>query len=106
VFEQAKNHPELESVTQNLSIATFMYVPVNYQSKPGDHEALLNTLNEELLNELQHGGETFLSTAIVNGRYCLRSCIVNFRTSEKDIREIIEIVVREGEKIHRKHREK
>lgn len=106
LFEQAKNHPELEAVTQNLSIATFRYVPKDYHGKPEDHEAWLNTLNEELLNELQHGGETFLSTALVNGRYCLRSCIVNFRTSEKDIREIIDIVTKAGEKIRRKLREK
>jgi hypothetical protein len=32
--------------------------------------------------------------------YCLRACIVNFRTSEKDIEEIIDIVVREGERTH------
>jgi hypothetical protein len=52
-----------------------------------------------LLNELQQGGEVFLSNAVVNGRYCLRACIVNFRTSEKDIEDIIGIIVREGRKI-------
>ena len=30
--------------------------------------------------------------------YCLRACIVNFRTSEKDIAEIIDNIVREGQK--------
>ena len=38
----------------------------------------------------------FLSNAIVAKKYCLRACIVNFRTSQKDIEEIIEIIVREG----------
>ena len=61
----------------------------------------LNTLNEKLLNELQQGGEVFLSNAVVAGKYCLRCCIVNFRTSRKDILEIVDIIVREGKKIHR-----
>jgi len=54
----------------------------------------------ELLNELQSGGEVFLSNAIVNEKYCLRACVVNFRTSKKDIEEIVEIVVKVGQKVH------
>jgi aromatic-L-amino-acid/L-tryptophan decarboxylase len=102
LFELAKKHPELEAVTQNLSIATLRYVPADYSGVDENKEAYLNTLNEALLNELQHGGEVFLSNAIVAGKYCLRGCIVNFRTSEKDIEEIIEIIVREGKKMHQK----
>ncbi len=100
LFEEAKNHLELEAVTQNLSITTFQYVPSadTYQQKES-HE-YLNRLNENLLNKLQETGEVFLSNAIVAGKYCLRACIVNFRTSKKDIHEVIEIVVREGRKIH------
>ena len=61
----------------------------------------MNKLNEALLNTLQSGGEVFLSNAVVSGKYCLRCCIVNFRTSKKDIEEVVEIVVREGRKVHR-----
>jgi hypothetical protein len=60
----------------------------------------LDTLNEALVNELQQGGELFLSNAIVSGRYHLRACIVNFRTTEKDIKESIEIIVRTGRRTH------
>jgi hypothetical protein len=59
-----------------------------------------------LLNELQKGGEVFLSNAVVSDKYCLRGCIVNFRTSGKDIKEIIEIIVREGDRIHKKLQKK
>jgi aromatic-L-amino-acid decarboxylase len=93
LFDAAKNHPEMEAVTHSLSIATFRYVPKGNQT-----EAYLNTLNEELVNTLQAGGELFVSNAIIKGNYCLRACIVNFRTSEKDIAEMIEIIVREGRK--------
>lgn len=94
----ADEHEELQAMSQNLSIATFRYVP----SDKKDDAEYLNTLNEELLNVLQTGGEVFLSNAVIHKNYCLRACIVNFRTSEKDIEEIIEIVVREGRKIHSK----
>jgi aromatic-L-amino-acid/L-tryptophan decarboxylase len=105
LFQKADQHPELEAITQNLSIATFRYVPSNYNGEPGKKEAYLNMLNETLLNELQQGGEVFLSNAVVKEKYCLRGCIVNFRTSKKDIEEIIEIVVREGRKMHEKLQE-
>ncbi|MBA4053162.1 MAG: aspartate aminotransferase family protein [Marivirga sp.] len=98
LFEKANDHPELEAVTQNLSIATLRYVPLEI-SGDADREVYLNKLNEFLLNDLQQGGEVFLSNAIVNGKYCLRGCIVNFRTTKKDIGEIIEVIVREGRKI-------
>jgi len=100
LFEEAQKHPELEAITQNLSIATLRYVPLNYLQDEEIDETYLNTLNEKLLNELQRGGEVFLSNAVVADKYCLRACIVNFRTSRKDIQEIIEIIVREGRKVH------
>jgi glutamate/tyrosine decarboxylase-like PLP-dependent enzyme len=56
----------------------------------------LNNLNQELLNRLQAGGEVFVSNAVVDGKYVLRACIVNFRTSLNDIEALPEIVVRLG----------
>jgi glutamate/tyrosine decarboxylase-like PLP-dependent enzyme len=100
LFELAMNHPEIEAITQSLSITTFRYIPLDYSHDSKRGKTYLNTLNEALLNALQEGGEVFLSNAIVEEMYCLRACIVNFRTTEKDIEEIIEIVVREGAKVH------
>ncbi len=101
-YEMAGKHIELEPITQNLSITTLRYIPENVEEKDGKREAYLNTLNEELLNELQKGGEMFLSNAIVVEKYCLRTCIVNFRTTKKDIEECIEIIAKEGRKMHQK----
>lgn len=105
LFEGAKKHPELEAVTQNLSITTLRYVPLGYKENDKVKEAYKNTLNEKLLNDLQQRGEVFLSNALVSDKYCLRSCIVNFRTSRKDIEEIIEIIVRRGRIIHKELQE-
>jgi len=97
-FEEARKHPELEAVTQNLSITTLRFMPSGFAG----NENYLNTLNEKLLNVLQTSGEVFLSNAVVFDKYCLRGCIVNFRTSRKDIEEIVEIIDREGRKLHKK----
>jgi glutamate/tyrosine decarboxylase-like PLP-dependent enzyme len=94
LFEIAESHPDLEAVTQNLSITTFRFVPTGLTD-----EAYLNRLNEELLNRLQKGGEVFVSNAVVDGKYVLRACIVNFRTRLSDIEALAEIVVRQGREI-------
>ncbi len=99
LFKEAQKHEELEAITQNLSIATLRYVPLDYKQDESNDETYLNTLNEKLLNELQQGGEVFLSNAVIAEKYCLRACIVNFKTSKKDIQETIEIIVREGRKV-------
>ncbi|MBI1782880.1 MAG: aspartate aminotransferase family protein, partial [Sphingobacteriales bacterium] len=97
LFALADKHPGLEAVTQNLSIATLRYIPADTDRNNTDY---INQLNETLLNNLQKGGEVFLSNAVINDNYCLRACIVNFRTSKKDIEEMIEIIAREGKKVH------
>lgn len=100
LFEKAKEHPELEAVTQSLSISTLRYVPSSSSTPVEMDNTYLNTLNETLLNELQQEGKVFLSNAVVDGKYCLRACIVNFRTTKKDIEETIGIIVEEGKKVH------
>ncbi|WP_423129106.1 pyridoxal phosphate-dependent decarboxylase family protein [Gaoshiqia sp. Z1-71] len=95
LFHLVQETPDLQAISQNLSITTFRYVPSDIED-----EVYLNKLNQELLNKLQSGGEVFLSNAIVNGHYCLRPCIVNFRTSYADLEALVSIVLREGKKIH------
>ncbi|MTI39629.1 pyridoxal phosphate-dependent decarboxylase family protein [Fulvivirga lutimaris] len=101
LFELANRHEDLEALTQNLSITTLRYVPKDFDVNQDNANDYLNKLNEELLNKLQLGGELFLSNAVIQDKYCLRACIVNFRTSEKDIHEIIDIISREGDKTHK-----
>ncbi len=98
MYSLAKNHPELEALSQNLSISTFRYTgPADARQKMNEEK--LNSLNESLLNVIQQKGEAFLSNAVIKGKFCLRACIVNFRTTEKDIDEVMEIVVREGREL-------
>ena len=96
LYKLADDHPELEAVSQNLSITTFRYVPESFSDSDPEY---LNRINEDLVNKLQSEGELFVSNAIIDKKYCLRACIVNFRTSEKDIRETIDIVVKRGREL-------
>ena len=93
-------HPALELVTQDLSIATFRYVPPDLGTNlSAEAAAYLDDLNRELLDALQRGGEAFVSNAIVAGRYVLRACIVNFHTTLADVQAVPEIVARTGKAI-------
>lgn len=95
LFKLANEHPELEAISHSLSITTFRFIPKHHSFT----EEELNKVNEELVSKIQQSGEAFLSNAIVNGKYCLRACIVNFRTSFADIEALIDIVVRLGREI-------
>jgi glutamate/tyrosine decarboxylase-like PLP-dependent enzyme len=87
-------HPELELVTQDLSITTFRYVPRDRRST--EDEPHVDAVNRELVDRLQRGGEAFVSNAVISGRYVLRACIVNFHTERTDVEALPEIVARVG----------
>jgi len=91
-------HAELELVTQDLSITTFRYVPLDLRANTQEAQVqlYLDALNREILDRLQRGGETFVSNAVVGGRYVLRACIVNFHTSQADVEALPGIVARIG----------
>jgi glutamate/tyrosine decarboxylase-like PLP-dependent enzyme len=98
--------PELEAFTQSLSIATFRYVPSDLPSGRDGIESYLNELNEAILGRLNQSGESFFSNAVVDGKFLLRGCIVNFRTSLDDIESFPEIVKRYGKEADKTMRPK
>jgi glutamate/tyrosine decarboxylase-like PLP-dependent enzyme len=88
--------PDLQAFTQGLSITTFRYVPPDLTPGSQQVEAYLNQLNAGLLTCLQRSGEAFLSNAVVEGKFLLRACIVNFRTSLEDVEALPALVTRIG----------
>ena len=96
LYSLVEGNENLEAITQNLSITTFRYKPTNHEGDSATLESYLNKLNEELLTRLQSSGEAFLSNAVIGGKFCLRACIVNFRTSLSDIEALPEIIARIG----------
>ena len=91
-----ERHPELELLTQSLSITTFRFVPADLRPRLGepDVESQLNEINKTLLDTLQREGELFVSNAVIGGRYALRACIVNFHTTAADVEAVPSIVAR------------
>jgi len=71
-----------------LSICCFRYVPPGSQKT----DAELDRLNERIMGRVQKGGRAYLSNATVGGRFALRACITNFRTTKSDIEETIEAI--------------
>jgi aromatic-L-amino-acid/L-tryptophan decarboxylase len=72
-----------------LSICCFRYVVKNA------NESEFDRLNEQIMASVQKGGRAYLSNATVNGKFALRACITNFRTTKADIEQTL-LVVREA----------
>ena len=96
LYERLADHPELDALSQGLSITTFRYIPPDLDRTNRNVAGYLNDLNRELLTRLQQGGEAYLSNAIIDGKYALRACIVNFRTTLPDIEALLPLVIRLG----------
>lgn len=100
--------PELQAVTQALSISTFRYVPRDLRDQIGTErvDRYLDELNEALLERIQVSGEAFVSNAVVRGRYLLRACIVNFNTTAADVDAVPDIITRHGRELDGEMRER
>jgi glutamate/tyrosine decarboxylase-like PLP-dependent enzyme len=102
LYELAADHPELEAITNHLSITTLRYVPRELRNEVGSEqtEKYLNELNRRLLEAIEKSGEAFMSNAVIAGKYALRFCIVNFRTSASDMEAMPPLIARLGRRIH------
>jgi glutamate/tyrosine decarboxylase-like PLP-dependent enzyme len=83
-----------------LSICCFRYLPARIKERMAEASASellqinaeLDQLNERILSIVQKGGRAYVSNATVSGRFVLRACITNFRTTKADIDETVEVV--------------
>ncbi|MGE3510655.1 MAG: aspartate aminotransferase family protein [Vicinamibacterales bacterium] len=99
-------HPDLELATQSLSITTFRYVPPDLRPSAAEPAVAryLDDLNKCVLDAAQRSGELFVSNAVVDGRYLLRACIVNFHTSAADVEAVPDMVASLGARLDRERR--
>ena len=51
----------------------------------------LDDHNARLGRELQRDARVYVAPAVIDGHVYLRPCIVNFRTSDADVRALVEI---------------
>jgi glutamate/tyrosine decarboxylase-like PLP-dependent enzyme len=81
-----REHGDFEVLSQGLSITTFRYIPRELRRSMDDPaNETLNRVNRELLQRVEKSGEAFFSNAVIDGKFALRACIVNFNTAEQDI---------------------
>ena len=106
LYDRLAKDPNFEVSTLGLSIVTFRYVPPEYRGRTNDPttEEYLNKFNKALQARLEVSGEVFVSNAVIEGRYLLRTCIVNFRTTSQDIAEIPGIITRHGSQVDEEFR--
>jgi glutamate/tyrosine decarboxylase-like PLP-dependent enzyme len=54
----------------------------------------LNARNRQLMLDVQLGGRAYLSNAMIGDAFALRACIVNHRTTEDDLRVLLDEIRR------------
>jgi len=85
--------PELELLAPvPLSAVCFRY-------RPRDGVEDSDALNQTILQGVVRRGRVYLSNATIHGRFALRACIVNHRTTPADIEEVVSEVLTVGKEV-------
>src|SRR5919109_959276 len=99
LHRRADERPDFEPMAPTtLSICCFRYVPEDLPDGPG-REEYLDTLNERLMTAIQMDGRVYPSNAVLDGRFVLRSCIVNFRTEADEMDLLLDVAADLGAKL-------
>jgi aromatic-L-amino-acid decarboxylase len=94
--ELVDDHPDFELMAPvSLSICCFRYAPAAL----GGDEDRLDRLNERLMMAVMSDGRVYCSNAVLNGRFCLRACIVNFRTEAEHLELLLEVAAEHGARL-------
>ncbi|HLY23286.1 MAG TPA: pyridoxal-dependent decarboxylase [bacterium] len=88
--------PDFElSAPVTLSIVCFRYVPDGWSRD----DARLDELNKTIMQEVQAGGEAFLTNAVLRGRFALRACILHYATAEPDLVALLDVIRQAGRRL-------
>ena len=70
-----------------LSIFCFRHVPAQLRNKSAEQ---IDQFNERLLVALQRDGSSYLSNTTLAGRFALRGCVLNYRTTLRDMEILLD----------------
>jgi glutamate/tyrosine decarboxylase-like PLP-dependent enzyme len=70
-----------------LSIFCFRYLPAELRTAGA---GAIDSFNEKLLVALQRDGSSYLSNAMINDRFALRGCVLNYRTTLADMEKLLD----------------
>jgi len=91
-----EEHPDFELTAPiGLSVCCFRYAPSELE---GDGEAL-DRLNERIMTAIHADGRAYCSNAILNDRFSLRACVVNFRTEAEDVETLLGVAAEHGARL-------
>jgi aromatic-L-amino-acid decarboxylase len=85
LYDVVVARPDLQAVggPPPLSIVPFRHAPRGVSD--------LDAHNARLARALQDDGRVWVAPASIDGQTCLRPCIVNFRTTDDDVRALVEL---------------
>jgi aromatic-L-amino-acid/L-tryptophan decarboxylase len=87
--DQIRRHPRLEMLCEpDLSIVCYRYKPPS-----GDPDAI----NARILEHLRRETATVPTSTLVDGAFALRPCIINPRTSRRDVDDLVRATVAIGD---------
>ena len=78
-----------------LSIFCLRHVPAPLRNESPE---TIDAFNERLLVALQRDGSSYLSNATIAGRFALRGCVLNYRTTLRDIEILLDDLRRVAKK--------
>jgi aromatic-L-amino-acid/L-tryptophan decarboxylase len=80
---------------ERLAPVALSAVCFRYTATAGD----LNALNRTILDRVIRRSRVYLSNALLDGKFALRACVVNHRSTEEDVRSIIGEVLAAAEEV-------
>jgi aromatic-L-amino-acid/L-tryptophan decarboxylase len=88
--------PDLERAAPvELSIVCFRYVPPGMKLS----EEELDALNKAIMEEVQAGGEAFITQAVLHDRFVLRASVMHYATTPDDVEALVDIVRGSGARL-------
>ncbi len=89
LYDLVGEHPELETLGSRPQLSI---VPFRWIADCEDPDAH----NDALCAALQRDGRVFVSPATIDAHVYLRPCLTNFRTSDDDVRALVDVVLELG----------
>ena len=91
VTRLAREHPRLEVLAESdLSIFAIRYLP---------QKGAADDFNKKLLDRIHKDGRSLVTSAVLKGKYGLRGCVVNFRSTLEDARVFVDSVIELGTRL-------
>ena len=91
--ELVDEHPDFELMCEpRLSICCFRDRPAGWRGSEDE----LDRVNELLMTAIMADGRVYCSNAVIDGRFGLRACIVNFRTEAEDVERLLAVAAELG----------